>query len=158
MVSPAYATPSNVPFVKVFLTACVTSYAKPAAVAEQAQLLGLTEIEGAVADSYLTGRAGKAWQGQIEQNIYAITLLADGSCSVFAQEGDAKQLREAVESWLPPAESGISIAREQVAAPQGLQSFRYVLHGGNVHEEWTLTVCMVDLPNPLRAIVTYRGL
>ncbi|MGY1426501.1 NMCC_0638 family (lipo)protein [Lysobacter sp. A289] len=154
----AHASPSTDPFVKIFLSACVVSHAQPAAVSEEAQRLGLKEIEDEVADRYLVELPGRAWRGDVDGNTYAVAVRFDGSCSVFVQEGNVEQLQEAIESWLPPAGSGISIARDQPSAPQGLQSFRYVMQGRRVHEEWLLTVSHVDLPLPLRAIVTYRGL
>ena len=154
----ASAQASTIPFAKIFMSACVAGYGHPQAVSDQARRLGLLEIEGEAADQYLAGHSGRAWRGKVDGGNYAVSVLADGSCSVFAHEGSAKALREAIESWLPPPNSGFVAVKERPSAGQGLESFRYVMRGGKVHEEWFLTVTDVDLPKPLRAIVTYRGL
>lgn len=140
------------------MTACVASYAQPQAVSQQAREIGLLEVQGSDADRYLAGHVGRAWQGQVEGGSYGISLMADGTCSVIAHEGSAKELRGAIESWLPPSNIGITVVKERPGAAQGLQSFRYIIRGGKVHEEWFLTVTEADLPEEPRAIVTYRRL
>jgi hypothetical protein len=155
---PAIAGPSKDPFVQAFLTACVASYSEPAAVAKEAKHLRYEEVTGEAANRYLSGHPGRVWVRREPTNAYAISLLTDGSCSVFVQEGDAEHLQAAVESWLPPPQSRIAVAKEQLAAPEGLRTFRYTMRGGKVREEWTLTLCVMNLRDPLRAIITYRGL
>jgi hypothetical protein len=149
-------SPSKVFPVQLFLQACVSSYAQVDAVSSRSKKMSLSEITGDPATKYLKGRSGRVWYGQNVSGAYAVSLLDNGLCSVFVHAGDAAQLRSAFESWLPPEETGITVAKEAIPASPGLTSTSYMLRGGNVRETWVLTVASAP-EVALRAVMSYAN-
>jgi hypothetical protein len=142
--------------VQLFLNACVSTYAHEMDVAAQAKGMGLAEITGDAAGSYLDGKTGRVWFGKNGSGIFAVSLLHNGLCTVFAHSGDGDRIRIGLESWLPPANSGVSVSKENIPAPPGITSTSYRLRGGKVREQWVLSISSTS-GSALRAIMSYTG-
>jgi hypothetical protein len=142
--------------IQLFLNACVTSYAHASAVAAQSKEMGLAETTGDVAASYLGGRPGRVWYGENDSGAFAVSLLSNGLCTVFAHKGNGERIRAGLESWLPPTESAITVARDNIQSPPGLTSTAYTLRGGKVREQWVLTVALAP-ESPMRASMSYEA-
>ena len=141
---------------RLILQACVSTYAHASRVAAQSRQMGLAEITGDSAARYLSGHAGRVWSGENDSGAFAVSLLRGGACTVFVHKGDAERIRQGFESWLPPADSGITIAREHLQSPPGLTSTAYTMRGGKVREMWVLTIASAP-DSPMRAIISYHG-
>ncbi|MCL4781274.1 MAG: hypothetical protein KJ049_13870 [Gammaproteobacteria bacterium] len=142
--------------IQLFLQACVSSYSHASQVAAQSKAMGLAEIKGDAAASYLSGKSGRVWFGQNESGAFAVSLLREGLCSVFVHKGDGERIRAGFESWLPPPDSGITVASENIQSPPGLTTTAYTLRGGKVKEQWVLTIASAP-ESQLRAIMSYAS-
>jgi hypothetical protein len=155
--SPAVDDPGQHPLIQTFLNACAVTYAHAAGVADFAKANGFDEIRGGDAESYLGGQSGRVWRGQIAGGTYAIALNPNGLCSVVAHQGDAKQVLTAVESWLPPRESGISVTKQTSDARDDKITTSYQLRGAEVREQWVVTISS-NPASRIRAILSWNRL
>ena len=143
--------------IQLFLKACAITYAHETQVANVMTELGFSEIAEAAADQYLVGRPGRAWRGMIDSNAYGVAIQPNGLCTVFVHAGDATQIQSAVESWLPPASSDITLKTEDLTTQPGLKTTAYELRGGKVQERWVVTISS-GLTPPVRALLSWNRL
>lgn len=143
--------------IQLFLKACAITYAHESQVSSALTELGFTELKGVDADQYLLGKPGRAWYGMIESNPYGVALQPNGLCTVFVHVGNASQIQSAVETWLPPASTGISVKKEDLTAQPGLKTTAYELRGGKVRERWVVSIAD-DPASPVRALISWNKL
>lgn len=150
--------PLRHPSIQLFLQICVATHGQPAGVAYEAAKSSFTELPQTETWKYLADRPGKAWRGKVRGATYAIASEPSGLCTVAVHSGEATEVRAAVEAWLPPPESGVSVKKEQVPQTDpGLETTSYELRGGEVHERWILTISTAS-DSSLRALLTWSGL
>lgn len=125
---------------QLFLQACAIPYAHLELVAKQVKDLGFAELDTFAASTYLGGTSGRVWQGVFQSRHYAIAVRPEQLCTVIAHDGDPRDVKTAVESWLPPPDSGISVKQEIIPSPGELETTAYELRGGKVAERWVLTI------------------
>ncbi len=142
--------------IQLFLQGCVSSYARESEVASQSMRMGLTEIKGEAASKYLNNQLGRVWRGVVDAKEYAVAFLQNRTCTVFVHNGNGARIRAGVESWLPPADTGIEVTRTNLQAPAGLTSVAYFMRGGKINEQWVLTIASSPDAS-LRAMITYES-
>jgi hypothetical protein len=145
------------PTMPLFLQACATPYAHSQLVEPEVRKLGFNELQDDLAKRYLGGAPGKAWAGVFQARRFIIALRPESLCTVIAFDGDASAIKAAVESWLPPPESGVAAQRLPSQAPSGLETTAYELSGGKVRERWVVTVSS-DPASQTKAMLSWSRL
>lgn len=143
--------------IQFFLRACVSSYAHAEIVESEVKSRGFSELHGTVASKYLDGASGRVWEGTIRSRRFAVALRPEALCSVIALDGSALEIKAAVESWLPPPGSGISVKRQVTSAPGGIETTVFELRGARVQERWVVTTS-TDPASQMRAILSWSRL
>jgi hypothetical protein len=148
---------SREPTIQLFLQVCATSYAHAELVETGVRLFGLREVFGESAEFYLRGAQGRVWAGIVESKRFAVALRPEVLCTVIAHDGSGPEIRAAVESWVPPPESGIAVKKDVVPSPANLESTSYELRGGKVRERWMITISS-DPNSHTRAMLSWGPL
>jgi len=145
------------PTIQLFLQACATSYAHAELVESGVRSFGLREISGDAASGYLGGASGRVWAGLVESKRFVVALRPEVLCSVVAHDGSGAEIKAAVESWLPPSSSGISVKKDLLPSPANLETTSYELRGGKVRERWLVTISS-DPDSSTRAMLSWGPL
>lgn len=128
------------PTMPLFLQACAIPYTHIQLVEAEVRKLGFNELQDDLAKRYLGGAPGKAWAGLFQTRRFIVALRPEALCTVIAFDGDASAIKSAVESWLPPPESGVTATKQPGQASGDLETATYELRGGKVRERWVVTV------------------
>lgn len=143
--------------IQIFMGTCVVGRAGADAVESQALDMGFVPVSGNVAQQYLSGNAGKAWQLKNEQGQFGLAVLSNTLCSVFIHQGDPKALQKSMESWLPPKNSGFTYKKESASRSEYLATTSYqIFRGGQLMEQWVITL-NTQPGGELVAIMSYDG-
>ncbi len=119
---------------------CVVGRGDPKNVAKLAKEKGFSKVQKKVAKRYLSGNKGKVWHLKNSDGEFAISVLKNGFCSVFIHQGNPKQLKASMESWLPPENVGFSYETEE-SEKNGLTTTTYKLYlGKQFLEQWLITL------------------
>ena len=141
----------------VFLQACAIPYTHLAQVEAEVRDLGFAEVTGDAATRYLGGATGRVWSGTYKARRFVVALRPEILCTVIALDGEAASIKAAVESWLPPSESGVSFKKQTIPAPAPLETTSYELRGGKVRERWVVTTSS-DSASQTRAMLSWSRL
>lgn len=127
--------------IQIYMGTCVVGRAGPEAVESQALEMGFSPVSGNVAQQYLSGNAGKAWQLKNEQGQFGLTVLSNSLCSVFIHQGEPTALQKSMEAWLPPENSGFTYRKESTSRMEYLETTSYqIFRGGHLMEQWVITL------------------
>jgi hypothetical protein len=143
--------------IELFLRICAIPYAHLELVEREVKSLGFTELQGIDASSYLDGASGRVWTGAIESRRCTIAVRPEVLCTLAAHDGDATAIKAAVESWLPPDGSGITVTRDAIPSPGPLETAVFELRGGKVRERWLITTSS-DPASEIRALLSWNPL
>lgn len=143
--------------IQLYMGACVSARAQPSLVEKQAEDLGFTKADKAVASQYLQGHKGQAWVSTNEHGQFAIASQNRGLCSVFIHQGSPEILIASMEAWLPPENSGFSFKKELVSESEHLTTTSYqIFRDSQLMEQWVITVS--NQPSSgLVAIMSYNA-
>jgi hypothetical protein len=145
------------PTMSLFLQACAIPYTHTQLVETELRKLGFNELQADLAKPYLGGAPGKAWAGLFQARRFIVALRPESLCTVIAFDGDSSAIKAAVESWLPPPESGVTAKKLPGQAPPGLETATYELRGGKVRERWVVTVSS-DPASQTKAMLSWSRL
>ena len=148
---------SREPTIQLFLQICAVSYAHTELVEDGVRLFGLRELHGDSAKFYLRTDQGRVWAGTVQSKRFAVALRPAALCTVIAHDGSGPEVKAAVESWMPPPESGIGVKKEVMPSPANLETVSYELRGGKVRERWLISISS-DPASHTRAMLSWAPL
>ena len=143
--------------IQLFMGTCVVGRQSPSALEASAQRKGFKPAPKEIAQSYLKGNGGKAWNLENSEGNFGLALLSNNLCSVYVHQGNPDTIQASMEAWLPPKGSGFTYKKELISQSGSLTTTSYTLfQGSNFLEQWVLTTNNAK-PAGLVAIMSYQG-
>lgn len=141
--------------VQTFLTTCVSSRGDSSLLKQQAEKVGFVQMPEEMTNYFLQDRAGQAWMIVTPEGKFVLTKLGDGTCSLMVNRGNAKEIQESLESWLPPKSTDLTY-HKKVSKDKNLITTVYgILNKGKPMETWIYSTSLT--PNPsLVAIISQK--
>lgn len=89
----------------------------------------------------MQGKQGTVWTTGDKSSQFAISVAGDGDCTIYLCKADTAELTAALELWLPPGESKVTVERKPLGASKGMNVTEYAFRvNDKLLQSWVLAV------------------